>query len=125
MNDDAATRSENALKDWWADTSALDAEKVVPKAAEYGAGDLAEIGHAMAKIAKMGNLSEAQATELGIYYYVVGKVARWTSAVEAGRRVSDDTLLDITTYSMMARRVRDVGGWPWASEGEREEGMLF
>lgn len=110
----AGQRNEMAaeLEAWWADTSALDAEKVIPKAAEYGAGDLEEIGQTMAKIAKMGGLSEAQATELGIYYYVVGKLARWTSAVERGDQVSDDTLLDLTTYLMMARRARDVGGWP-------------
>ena len=107
---------EKALRQWWADTAALDAEKVVPKAVEYGAGDLEEIGQTMAKVAKMGDLSEAQATELGIYYYVVGKMARWTSAIERGDQVSDDTLLDLTTYLMMARRTRDVGGWPWASE---------
>lgn len=105
---------EQALKNWWADTAAGDAEKVIPKAIEYGARDLADIGYAMAQIAKMDDIDEAQATELGIYYYVVGKLARWASAVERGDQVSDDTLLDLTTYLMMARRTRDVGGWPWA-----------
>lgn len=110
--------NQSALKDWWADTSAADANKVVPKAVEYGAGDLEEIGRTLAKVSKMGDVDEAQATELGIYYYVVGKLARWTSAVERGDQVSDDTLLDLTTYLMMARRTRDVGGWPWAGEAD-------
>lgn len=108
--------NQSALRQWWADTAALDAEKVVPKAVEYGAGDLEEIGRTLAKVAGLEVQSEAQATELGIYFYVVGKLARWTSAVERGDQVSDDTLLDLTTYLMMARRTRDVGGWPWAGE---------
>lgn len=110
--------SKLTLQDWWADTASGDSEKVVPKAIEYGAGDLEEIGRTMAKITGLEDLSEAQATELGIYFYVVGKMARWTSAIERGELASDDTLLDLTTYLMMARRNRDVGGWPWAKDAD-------
>ena len=121
--------NERTLQNWWADTAAQDAEKVVPKAVEYGAGDLEEIGQTLAKVAGLETQSEAQATELGIYFYVVGKLARWTSAVERGYQVSDDTLLDLTTYLMMARRTRDVGGWPRAGEeghlSDEDQGRLL
>lgn len=123
MNADQRNEMAAELEAWWADTATLDAEKVIPKAAEYGSGDLKEIGQTMAKIAKMGDLSEAQATELGIYYYVVGKLARWTSAIERGDQVSDDTLLDLTTYLMMVRRTRDAGGWPGVSISEASDGI--
>lgn len=109
-----------SLQDWWADTAAGDGRKVIPKAAEYASGDLTEVGRTLARIAGIEVEDEAHATELGIYFYALGKMARWTAAVEGGRRVSDDTLLDLTTYMMMARRVRDVGGWPWAA-GEPPE----
>lgn len=113
-------RGVETLQDWWTDTAAGDADKVVPKAAEYASGDLTEVGQAMARISGIELEDDAHAAELGIYFYALGKMARWTAAVEGGRRVSDDTLLDLTTYMMMSRRVRDVGGWPWA-DGEPPE----
>ena len=118
---DSHDRVARALQAWWADTTARDAELVVPKAVEYGSTDLAEIGFTMAGILGVKDIGSEEATELGIYFYVVGKMARWTSAIQRGDRVSDDTLLDLTTYTLMARRNRDVGGWPWAPDTDLQQ----
>lgn len=97
------------LADWWINTAKGEAAAVVPKAIEYGATDLQEIGRAM-QLAGVNPGSNAD--ELGIYFYIVGKMARWTDAIQNGRAVSDDTLYDIGVYIRMAQRVRTAGGWP-------------
>lgn len=113
-------RAISDLIKWWTSQAEKDAQTTVPKAIEYGSADLIEIGRAMARAARRPNLTDAQAAELGIYFYVVGKLGRWTAAVEEGRPVSDDTLFDISVYITMVRRVRATGGWPYATEGEPE-----
>lgn len=99
------------LVDWWLETAAKDGQKTIPKAVEYGSGDLIEMGHRLARVAGR-TIDDAEAAEMGIWIYVTGKLDRWTTAVQQGVQVSDDTLLDIVVYAMMARRVRAVGGWP-------------
>lgn len=101
------------LRDWWMNQAHEAAEATIPKAVEYGSGDLAEIGRAMARMGSLNLGGEQDATELGILFYLIGKVARWEQAVKDGRQASRDTLFDLMVYSMMALRVRDVGGWPW------------
>lgn len=102
------------LHEWWVALAREEADKVVPKAIEYGADDLIEIGRQMAEVMGLGGtkFDQQQLAELGIYFYVVGKVARWTSAIRTCRAVSDDTLHDIGVYIRMAQRVRSHGGWP-------------
>ena len=112
-------RLKAALADWWLARATSEIEAVVPKAVEYGAGDLAEIGRTMGLVMGIEGLDSESATELGIYFYVIGKLARWTAALRDGRVVSDDTLLDLGIYIKMAQRNRDVGGWPFAAEGEQ------
>jgi hypothetical protein len=60
------------------------------------------------------DVNDEEATEIGIYFYELGKIARWTAAIREGRRVSDDTLHDAGIYIKMAQRNRAVGGWPFA-----------
>lgn len=99
------------LYDWWVEKAKDEAEAVVPKAVEYGADDLVVIGRELALL--MGReVDDEEATELGIYFYELGKMARWRSAIREGRRVSDDTLHDVGVYIRMAQRNREVGGWP-------------
>lgn len=105
-----------ALTNWWRELAAIEADKVVPKAVEYGSTDLIEIGRTLAFTQHRHNLTEAEQAELGIYFYIVGKIARWSDAVREGRAVSDDTLHDIGVYVRMAQRVRQVGGWPFARD---------
>lgn len=109
VSDDLAT--------WWMNRAAEEVDPMVRKAAEYGgggrAGDLIEIGRAMVAsgVAVTGG-SDEELTELSIYFYLVGKFARWQAAIKEGRRVSDDTIYDIGIYTRMAQRNRDMGGWP-------------
>lgn len=104
---------EGPLRTWWMDTAAVEVEKVVPKAVEYGADDLIYIGQELGLLLGRSP-SDEEAAELGIYFYELGKMARWRSAIRRGDRVSDDTLHDIGVYIRMAQRVRAVGGWPFA-----------
>lgn len=100
-----------ALDEWWMKLASDEIQRTVPKAIEYGAHDLVEIGRTLARC--MGRqASDEEMAELGIYFYLVGKVARWTDAVTRGDRPSDDTLFDIGVYIRMAQRVRMAGGWP-------------
>lgn len=104
-------RGERILTDWWMEVAATEVEACVPKAIEYGAGDLEAIGRDM-RMTGTSAEGETPDDELGVYFYIVGKVARWRSALERGERVSDDTLHDIGVYVRMAQRIRVAGGWP-------------
>lgn len=107
-------KMKQVLSDWWLDRAHQDIEGVVPKAVEYSAVDLIEYGRTLALIMDYkGEVTDEVATEIGIWGYLVGKVARWTGAIKEGRRVSDDTIHDIDIYAKMAQRNRDVGGWPF------------
>lgn len=99
------------LTGWWRSVAESEIEAVVAKAIEYGATDLEDLGYEVARI-NGWNLTKAQATEVGIYVYLRGKVSRWTAALTEGRMVSDDTLHDIGVYVRMAQRAREVGAWP-------------
>lgn len=115
--------STDELTDWWLERAQAEVKPMVDKALEYGgkgaAIDLIEIGRDLARIAGKTDVSDEEATELGIYFYLRGKFGRWQAAVLEGRRVSDDTLLDIGVYVRMAQRNRAVGGWPYAPEEVR------
>ena len=103
---------------WWQDQSTHDVTSMTAKVQEYGgahrASDLIDLGRTMAELQgeDPGVMSDAHLQELGIFFYLEGKLGRWKAALKEGRRVSDDTLLDITVYAMMTRRVRAAGGWP-------------
>lgn len=117
---------EQRLRKWWVDLAREEVEKVVPKAIEYGATDLVEIGRhlreAGVKMPSFVGERERQAiiAELGVYFYVIGKMARWADAVAHGRLVSDDTLHDIGVYVRMAQRIRAAGSWPGVDNNETE-----
>lgn len=105
------------LDDWWLENAKQAVELVAPKAVEYSAIDLIEYGRTLALVMDIGHpISDEEATEIGIWGYLVGKVARWTGAIKEGRRVSDDTIFDIKIYATMAERTRAVGGWPFGKD---------
>jgi hypothetical protein len=99
------------LSGWWAGVSADDVEPAQVKAKEYGAMDLVIIGRTLREMIGVtsGVVSDE---EIGILFYTLGKIARAISAVGSGHAPSDDTWHDITVYSMMVRRIREVGQWP-------------
>ncbi len=99
------------LETWWMEKADDEIHRTVPKAVEYGAGDLEAIGRDM-RMTGTSTAGETPDDELGVYFYLVGKMARWRSAIERGERVSDDTLFDIGVYVRMAQRIRTHGGWP-------------
>lgn len=106
------------LKGWWLAVAEREADAVVPKAIEYGATDLVEIGRHMVEAGvrvsreAVENGLDPELAELGVYFYMVGKMARWSDAIANGRSVSDDTLHDIGVYVRMVQRIRATGGWP-------------
>lgn len=110
---------EQQLTEWWMQQAEDEVALTVPKAIEYSAVDLTDIGHDLART--MGReIDDEEAAELGVFFYLRGKVARWVGAVIAGQRVSDDTLHDISVYCRMAQRIREVGSWP--GTGSRSAG---
>jgi hypothetical protein len=99
------------LAEWWRTTAEAEIDQTVDKAVEYGATDLIDIGRNIARLAGR-EVDDQEAAELGIFFYLEGKFARWRSAIMEGRPVSKDTLLDIGVYVRMAQRVREFGSWP-------------
>lgn len=110
----AEERVKAALADWWVEQANQEMDACIPKAVEYGSTDLAVIGRAQGRLMGRDNLTHEEATELGIFFYLIGKLARWEDAIVHGRRVSDDTLHDASVYIKMQQRNRAVGGWPFA-----------
>lgn len=100
------------LRRWWLEQAGDEAEGAIAKADEYGAGDLRDLGQAMARLTEREGLTDAEAMELGVFFYLRGKIARWASAIEERRTVSDDTIKDILVYARMVQRIRFLGGWP-------------
>lgn len=104
------------IASWWREIAEAEIQAVVPKAIEYGAGDLREIGRQLRESGAGDQSTDEGDVELGIYFYVVGKLARWSDAIRTGRKVSDDTLHDLGVYVRMAQRNRAAGGWPGLKE---------
>lgn len=107
--------AEAELRGWWYDVADREIGQTVKKAIEYGSTDLIDIGLMLARTMKR-TVNEEEAAELGIFFYLIGKLARWQSAIERGDRPSDDTLMDLGVYVRMAQRVRSAGGWPGIKE---------
>lgn len=119
-----AVPAKDELTEWWLSTAYAEVEPMAAKALEYGgkgaAVDLIDIGTDLVRMAgrKPDEFDEAQLAELGVVFYVRGKVARITAAVVEGRFPSDDTWHDLGVYARMAQRIRAVGGWPYKSMDE-------
>jgi hypothetical protein len=109
------SRGEIELRGFWFDMAEKEATAIVPKALEYSATDLADIGHVLARTAGR-TVSDEEAAELGVFFYLQGKLSRWAGAVAQGQRPSDDTIYDIGVYCRMAQRIRQAGSWPGLEE---------
>lgn len=117
------------LEGWWREKAMDEIMRTVPKAIEYGAGDLEEIGRQLVAAGVVqvrggddffDDTLKRWHEELGVYFYMTGKMARWRSAIERGEFVSDDTLFDIGVYVRMVQRIRDAGGWPGVEVSEQK-----
>lgn len=113
---DPTNTMRSVLADWWVTQAETEVEATVDKAIEYSSTDLVDIGRTLARTAGR-EVSDEEAAELGIFFYLQGKLSRWAGAIAAGKRPSYDTIFDIGIYCRMAQRVREVGGWPGASAG--------
>ena len=99
------------LMNWWTEVGYQDAQLVTQKYLEYGNTALLEVGQQLMDLLGWeGTKGDAQ--ELGIWFFMVGKMARWKTSLKQRKSVSKDTLDDLAVYATMARRVREKGGWP-------------
>lgn len=105
------------LADWWRARCEEEIEAVVPKAVEYGANSMIEVGRSMLRVAGRTDVTDEEAIEVACMFYLSGKLGRWIDAVAAGKRPSDDTVYDMGIYIKMAQRARDVGTWPGVNLG--------
>ena len=123
MNHDPAPEPGDGLADWWRNHAESELAMLLPKAGEYSAYDLEVIGSTMADvIGWTGPRDRAAMTEIGIAFYVIGKVGRIAGALKEGRLPSDDTWLDTAVYAKMVLRTRHSGGWPSGRSGEEGSG---
>jgi len=103
---------------WWLKTAYEDFVRTVPKIDEYGgtmnigSADLILIGENLAVLLGMHNASDAVKQELGVWFYMQGKVARLVSNYHKQEPGKADSWFDATIYCMMARRLQEVGRWP-------------
>lgn len=97
------------LANWWLDETRNELDSVIPKALEYGSADLKVIGFALSQM--IGEPKGVTNDELGIAFYVLGKVARLVGGYADGRAPSDDTWHDIAIYTKMAQYARYHGEW--------------
>lgn len=123
VQDAPVTGVEHELAEWWRGMAESEVDELLSKMAEYGglsrATDLTEIGRDLVAagvsaglLTGAGRVQEGWLQELGAYFYIRGKFARWQAAIVEGRPVSDDTLKDIGVYVRMVQRIRACGGWP-------------
>jgi hypothetical protein len=95
-----------AAREWWINYATEEVDGMLVKMAEYGAGDLYVIGETFAKLAGLG-VTAQEHYEIGVLFYVVGKVQRLLSAVENGNQASDDTWHDLAVYAKMVLATRN------------------
>lgn len=114
VDQNALVEAVRGIKDpivlWWVNAALAEAAQTVTKAREYGSAELEYAGHVIGRIGGR-ETSKAEALELQIFHYVLGKMGRWVAAVTRGEQVSDDTLLDIGVYVRMVQYVREHGQW--------------
>lgn len=95
------------LRQWWASKTARDIDAMLPKVAEYSSSDLLVIGAGI-----VPHMNPAAQAEAAVAFYLLGKAARLTGAFIEGRVPHVDSWDDAAVYSMMGRRIREVGAWP-------------
>ena len=112
FDDDTGVKTPGGLEDWWMQTAAQDLDATAPKAVEYGSLDLKLIGDALLRMLQWEDAPPSVGAEIGAVFMAYGKIARCLSAYSEKRLPSDDSLFDLSIYSMMMRRIRASGEWP-------------
>jgi len=109
------------LAAWWRSMAERQIRVVVPKAIQYGATDLRDIGRDVYEMAGRPMPDDPTAVETGIAFYIRGKVARAIAAIKEDRQPSYDTWLDVAIYATMAMRTQTHGGWPGSPDYDEDE----
>jgi hypothetical protein len=87
---------------WWLEHAEFEIDGMLAKLMEYGTGDLHEIGRQLMEVGAAGDLDNPQQCyELGVLFYVVGKVQRALTAARLGLPASTDTWHDLAVYAKM------------------------
>jgi hypothetical protein len=95
------------IRHWWLSHAEDEIDGMLAKLVEYGTGDLHEIGKQIMVLGVGGDLDDSQQCfELGILFYVVGKVQRALTAAQRGTGASDDTWHDLAVYAKMVLAAR-------------------
>lgn len=95
----------DALRHWWVARAIEEIDAMLPKLAEYGTGDLHEIGRQMAHVSHR-EIDDQTAFEWGVMFYALGKIQRVLSAAQRGTVASDDTWHDLVIYAKMVQATR-------------------
>lgn len=115
----------DTLRAWWMDTASGDYDLIGPRVQDYASYDLDVLGRVTLEMVGLPSEDSGLRVEVACLWFAQAKIARALSAYREGRRPTDDTLADLTAYTMMARRARHSGGWPGIEDDiDRERGQL-
>lgn len=109
MTNDQLARAHH-LANWWLAKSKAEIAAMVPKAIRYGSSDLLLMGAAM-QLLFPGLSDKVSGQELGVWFYVLGKVARLLGGYAQGELPDIDSWWDMKVYATMAQHIREFGGW--------------
>lgn len=103
-----------ALRDWWHAKSQADIDAVVPKAIQYGGGDMTLMADGMKLFIQLGGreVERPVEREMAYAFYALGKIARIISRLAEGQLPGEDSWFDLQIYSIMAQYERQIGPWP-------------
>ena len=103
--------AEKAFRSYIQDLTTEVTDMVIPKARTYGTTELSQLGATLMNVAGRGSVPERDAMQYAVWFYSIGKMARWTAAAKRGEQPSRDTVLDILVYALMWLKVEETGEW--------------
>lgn len=118
-----ADSAERAFRSYIQDLTSEVTDMVIPKARTYGTTELSQLGATLMNVAGKGTTPERDSMQYAVWFYSVGKMARWTAAVKRGEQPTRDTVLDILVYALMWLKVEETGEW-WVDMPNQEEDLL-
>lgn len=109
---ETAEEREKELRHLWRQLSDREADRVIPKAVEYGAADLDVMGHALGLLLpNTAGWTKEGREEAACAFYALGKIARVFGAYAQGKLPSDDCWHDLGVYARMVQIIRWRGRW--------------
>ena len=111
--------AEKAFRSYIQDLTAEVTDMVIPKARTYGTTELSQLGATLMHVAGRGSVPERDAMQYAVWFYSIGKMARWTAAAKRGEQPTRDTVLDILVYALMWLKVEETGEW-WVDMPNQE-----